>query len=125
MAHARNRSFADAALGFITSDPDSHDDDGSDEFHLICGIQHRFMSREDPMDDESGQVVLLETGIAVALGLLAVRADDPGVGARLCVEQIAHSIGMTPERIRLALGTVISGGVGDFAWLWELLLDHR
>lgn len=119
---ATRRTFADAALEFISAGGLA-DDGGSDEFHLICGIQHRFATRVDPMDDEVGGI-LLQGAIAIALGLLSAREDDDAVGARLSLERIADSAGMTPMNIRATLGMAVAEQ-HDPVQLSGLLLDHK
>jgi len=102
------RVFADAALDFITDD-----DDGSDEFHLICGIQHRFTTRDDPSEDQ-----LVRSALAVAIGLLHRRADDPAIGARLCLEKLARLVGLSDRDMLDSLASCI----GERWDLWRLSL---
>jgi hypothetical protein len=67
------RTLADAALDFIASPgDDGSDDGGSDEFHLVCALQHQFSLAENPEDDpEVRRRVGSLDGERVAMGLPA------------------------------------------------------
>jgi hypothetical protein len=94
------RALADAALGLIAyprDGDDNPDDGGSDEFHLICAIQHQFtinlsaIANGREANDEASNVRM---ALAMAISMLGHREDDPAVGARICLERVAELIGM-------------------------------
>lgn len=117
------RVFANAALAFTDDQMGFY---GSHELDLICGIQHRFSTREDPLADNADSV-LLRDGISATLGLLAQPVDyaEPATaGARRCVEEIARCVGMTKDDVIAILGRLVETGC-DYGKLSAALLDEE
>jgi hypothetical protein len=110
------RHLPSAALALIASG-DGDDDGGSDEFHLVCGIEHRFATRDDAIHDP-----LVQMGLALTIGMLGNRTDHHALVTRICLEKLAESVGLTSARLLAIAAQAAAEGV-DVARLSKVLLD--